>query len=116
RPPDPEAPRPGPPPPPPAPPPQHAHGVTHVPHRVFQQRRPDFVSSVVLDAFDAAELDHRLAPRLVGVHAGPTVLLGLLIDVEANLFAQPAFERAAMSHRTQPLPVLGYPAHKRLSC
>ena len=57
-------------------------------------------------------LTQRLAARLVGAHAGAAVLLGLLIDVEANLFVEPALERvAALTDRSEPLPAVGDPAH-----
>ena len=47
-----------------------------------------------LVAFQAAEFQQRLAARFIGAQPGPAQLLGLLIDVEANLFVEPAFERA----------------------
>ena len=54
------------------------------------------ISSRVLSLTRAtpAELEQRLAPGLVRTHAGAAILLGLLIEVKANLFVETALERA----------------------
>ena len=65
-------------------------GVAEVTHRVFEQREPDLVARALGGAGDAPEPEQRLAPGLLRAHAGAPVLLGLLIDVKANLFVETA--------------------------
>ena len=82
-----------------------AAAMAEIAHRVLEQRRPDLVARALLDALQPAELEQRLAPGLVRAHAGAAILLGLLIDVKANLFVETALERvAALTDRTDPLP------------
>ena len=96
-------------------PPQHASAMADIAHRVFEQRGPDLVPRALPDAFQSAELEQRLAPRLVGTHAGAAMLLGLLIDVKANLFVETALERVAPADRADPLPAFRDPSHDAVS-
>ena len=51
-----------------------------------------------------AKSNQRLAPRLIRRHARAAVFLGLLVDVKAELFGEPALERAATAKRPDPPP------------
>jgi len=55
----------------------------------------ELVARIVASALDAAELRKRSAPSLVFRHARLDVLLSLLIDVKADLFAETPFEGVA---------------------
>ena len=48
---------------------QRPRAVAEIAHEILEQRRPEFVARVFLDALDAAEPDQRLAARLGGRHA-----------------------------------------------
>ena len=93
---------------------QYAKAVTDVTNRVLEKRRPKLVPRALLDAFHPAELEPRQPSGLGWTHARLTMLLGLLIDVKANLFVEAALERLAALDRTDPSPGFGYSSHRRL--
>jgi hypothetical protein len=95
-------------------PPQYAKAVTDIAERVLEQSGPNLISHALPRPFDTAELQHRLAARFCGAQTRPAQLLGLLIEVEANFFVEPTFERAAADHRAEPGPPVRDPSHGRL--
>ena len=76
--------------------PQRAQAVADVAQRVFEQRGPELVARALLDALHAAERARSACRRASsGVMPARDVLLGLLLDVEANLLVETALERVA---------------------
>ena len=69
---------------------EEPHPIAQVAEKVLEERGPILVARLLLEVFDSAELDERLAARFVRRHSGVTVLLGLLVDVKADLFVEPA--------------------------
>ena len=67
---------------------KQAHAVTHIAKKVFEERRPVLVPRAFLEILDATEPDKRLPSRFVRGHSGAPVLLGLLIDVKADLLVE----------------------------
>jgi hypothetical protein len=65
-------------------------------------RRTELVARLLAHLFHPAKPDHRLPPRFVQRHAGAPVLLGLLLDMEADLVVEPVLELPAKDQRTQP--------------
>ncbi len=91
--------------------PERASTVADVAQRILETPRPELVACAFLRVFDAAEPDQSLSHRLVRGESGAPVLLGLLFDVEAKLFVQASFERAAPAHRSEAPPGFGQPRH-----
>ena len=65
--------------------------------------------------FHATESDQRLPPRFVRRHAGAPVLLGLLLDMEADLVIEPVLEFPPVEERTEPPQHFSECTHQRLS-
>ena len=63
---------------------EEPHPIAQVAEKVLEERGPILVARLLLEVFDSAELDERLAARFVRRHSGVTVLLGLLVDVESG--------------------------------
>ena len=92
-------------------PPQRADDVPQVAKKVVEGHRAELIARALSRPIDRAELEERLPPRLVGRQAGATILLGLLIEMKADLFVEPAFEGAKSRQRTHPTPGLFHPPH-----
>jgi hypothetical protein len=73
----------------------------------------ELVACALFEALHAAKLDVRLPARFVRRHTGVQVLLYLLLDVEANLFVEAAFERVHSRQRSQAPPACPDEAHER---
>ena len=71
---------------------QRAQPVSDVVHEVLDARSAEHVPRPFTHLFDTTESDQRLPPRFVRRHAGAPVLLGLLLDVEADLVIEPVLE------------------------
>ena len=73
---------------------EDADAVAHIAQEVFEQRRAVLVARLLLEIFDAAEFEIRVAARVLGRHAGREVLGRLLVDVKADFFVEPALAAA----------------------
>src|SRR5262249_20852788 len=81
---------------------------------ILDEGRTKLVACGFLDPLDAAELQVRLPARFLRRHAGAQALVHLLLDVEADLFVETAFERLDSRERSQTPPALLDPAHDGL--
>lgn len=69
---------------------QCAPSIAEVTKEVFNEGRSELVARALLGTFHPTKLDQGLPVRLVWRHAGSQVLLSLAIDVELDLFVEPA--------------------------
>jgi hypothetical protein len=81
---------------------QRAQAVADVAREMLDGAGAELVPRSLAHLLYPAEPDHRLPPRFVRRHAGAAVLLGLLLDVEADLVVEPVLDPAPEDQRTQP--------------
>ena len=79
--------------------------------RVVEATGAELIAHALLGPIDPPEREQGSPPRLVGGQAGATILLGLLIEMKADLLVESAFEGAKPRQRTHPTPGRFHPPH-----
>ena len=72
--------------------------IADVARENFETDRAEHVAGPFAHGFDATESDQRLPSRFIWRHAGASVLLRLLLDVEANLVVEPVLDLLPVRH------------------
>ena len=94
---------------------QRAQAVADVAREILDGGGTELVPRPLSHLFHAAESDQRLPPRFVRRHAGAPVLLGLLLDMEADLVIEPILEFRRPAERTEPPQHVSERTHQSLS-
>src|SRR5690606_1681837 len=82
-------------------PPQCTQRLSYIPYQVIDQRDAPRVPALVLTPLDTAERAQRCAPGLIRGHACRDVLLGLSLEVIAELLVELLLDLAASQKSAQ---------------
>jgi hypothetical protein len=81
--------------------PQHANAETQIPREVLQHGQAAAVPHLLLDRFDAAELEQRVPARRFGRHACPQVVFHMEGEMALQLFGELAVPALAVELSAQ---------------